>query len=467
MLNSIDQQDLEILTTLLLPGIDKNLALNLLSQYNDQPNKLDLIYDQIHQKYQDSYPKEKDKTLKQNVKNRFDSFDTQVSQNYQTNAVNYLSNIYRLIPTDTLSQVLSKFNHHLTPTISFLKKNIVRHPGIFVIKGGIDGVEGTETIIYALDSPHQLVQLSEFLQDALFQEEIAEIERERSELNLIRQQNWIKSEEIYNKREKGEKLFVCCICGYEFLDRETVACSAGHKICCGCLHEQIILNLKESIANNSCIGDEQGLCTEKYPDAALQYVLDPEDYQRFQNIETALILSQLKDTKLLSCPFCNYSEIAPSNVKIDEIITFHCKNPQCGVVSCRKCEKLYHLPDLCPPMKAQKGIQSLRMAVIAAVETILLRGCPGCKTKGMKYYGCNFMTCKQCKTKYCYVCSNPIVEDPPHFDKAPTFCPRYEDSLIEDPRRVREGAEKAVRDWKAQNPDFANLEIDITEFMIK
>ncbi|KAA6388612.1 MAG: hypothetical protein EZS28_015861 [Streblomastix strix] len=116
--------------------------------------------------------------------------------------------------------------------------------------------------------------------------------------------------------------------------------------------------------------------------------------------------------------------------------------------------------------RQEEANKSLRLACQVAVEEVLIRHCPKCNFPTFKDRGNNAITCQN-GCHWCYACgkgynSNREVYD--HFGKPPTNCPMNEDSRIEDKRRIREAAEKAVRDWKAKNPDFAYLTIDINEF---
>ncbi|KAA6404195.1 MAG: hypothetical protein EZS28_000278 [Streblomastix strix] len=343
-----------------------------------------------------------------------------------------------------------------------------RYPGIFVIQG-LDG-DNKETIVDALDDPRPLISIPEITGDAAFNKEIADVKRIRNEENKVRKDNWRRSKEIYDLNIKGQELVPCSSCYDKFLEKETVACPAGHRACINCVVGSIKAALKSARTNSTCIGDEKAQCEEHYSDLILQHILDVVDYQRFSSYQQEQALLAVKD-KLLRCPFCGYSESIPEDnedFKLDELLTFACKNPSCLIISCLKCNQPYHIPVLCPPMKAAKGIESLKQAVQTAVESVLIRHCPTCQFPTFKTEGCNHIKCQN-GCHWCYSCERIFTRESiyGHFGKPPTNCQMYEDSPVEDKRRMRQRAQQAVLDWKAKNPDMAHLTIDIEQYMPK
>ncbi|KAA6387255.1 MAG: hypothetical protein EZS28_017218 [Streblomastix strix] len=443
--------------------------MGLLMKYERDRDCLNLIFDEINKQYKGQYPKEKDKTVKPpQTEKDFSGFNSQVSTNYTNNARNFLFNKYQFVPNVTLNKVLFKHNNHLTPSINFLKSNLSRYPGIFVITE-LDG-EGKETIVDALEAPRPLIPESSDLHDAKFEQEIAVVKRIEKGQRIERIKSWIRSREAYDAETSGKGLIECCTCLNYFLEKETVACTAGHQACIGCVVESIQSGLTSARPNSSCIGDKDGNCQEHYSDLVLQKILDQVDYDRFTAYELELSLGQLKDDRLLRCNFCGYREYMPDdeNFKLKDLLTFHCKNPKCMIITCRKCDKPYHLPELCPQMKAEKGIGALHLAVQKAVESILIRHCPTCGLPTFKTQGCNHISCKN-GCHWCYSCGLPYSRETiyGHFGKPPNYCHQGENSPEEDKKRMRVKAQQAVADWKAQNPDMAHINIDIEQYIPK
>ncbi|KAA6379084.1 MAG: putative NEK protein kinase [Streblomastix strix] len=260
---------------------------------------------------------------------------------------------------------------------------------------------------------------------------------QQSTINMyLRMNEEIKHLKEQILQQQGKNLIFCCVCREEFLSRQTVECTAGHRACINCVRDSIQSGLRSARANSSCIGDGSCRCQEHYSDAVLQQILDEEDYKRFSDYETYNALKDFKDY-LVRCPFCGYAEFESEGYKISDKLTFTCQNPKCKVVSCPKCNKINHLPQQCAHI--EEGIESLHKAC--------------------------FNDCHWC---YCCGRSFNVVKDVyAHFRDPSNPCVLYEDSLIEDIKRIRVKVTKAVADWKAQNPDIAHLTIDIEQYIPK
>ncbi|KAA6335461.1 MAG: putative ubiquitin conjugating enzyme interacting protein, partial [Streblomastix strix] len=242
----------------------------------------------------------------------------------------------------------------------------------------------------------------------------------------------------------------------------TASCPAGHRACIGCVIGSIQSGLSSARTNNTCIGDKDGKCNEHYSNVVLQHILDNVDYQRFNDYQTNQQVQQLKNDRLQRCPFCGYVEFLPEGVKASEQITFYCQNKTCMKISCLKCQQLYHLPVLCPPMEAEKGIGSLHLAVQSAIEGVLIRHCPACNLPSCKTQGCNHITCR-CGINWCYVCGKQYNGS--HFGLPPLNCKQFYNNAVEEKNQMRIVAQNAVQVWKAQHPDMPNLTIDLNEYL--
>lgn len=120
----------------------------------------------------------------------------------------------------------------------------------------MDG-DNKETIVDALDDPRPLISIPEITGDAAFNKEIADVKRIRNEENKVRKDNWRRSKEIYDLNIKGQELVPCSSCYDKFLEKETVACPAGHRACINCVVGSIKAALKSARTNSTCIGDEK------------------------------------------------------------------------------------------------------------------------------------------------------------------------------------------------------------------
>lgn len=72
---------------------------------------------------------------------------------------------------------------------------------------------------------------------------------------------------------------------------------------------------------------------------------------------------------------------------------FRCGNQEggCGVVSCRKCKKLDHLPKSCEEVEKDKKLDA-RHVVEEAMTQALVRDCPKCK-KGTGFFWLSLTRC--------------------------------------------------------------------------
>ncbi|KAF1990179.1 RWD-domain-containing protein [Aulographum hederae CBS 113979] len=79
---------------------------------------------------------------------------------------------------------------------------------------------------------------------------------------------------------------------------------------------------------------------------------------------------------------------------------------KCGLAFCRVCKLGWHGDLQYCNVKTDKPEDELSEEEIASLRYIRLHtsACPTCKVPAQKMYGCNHMTCFQCRTHFCYLC---------------------------------------------------------------
>jgi TRIAD3 protein (E3 ubiquitin-protein ligase RNF216) len=71
-----------------------------------------------------------------------------------------------------------------------------------------------------------------------------------------------------------------------------------------------------------------------------------------------------------TCPFCPFGMLIEASFEENKI--FECKNPDCGIESCRKCQKETHLPKSCEE-NAKDDVTNLQHQVEEAMTQALVR----------------------------------------------------------------------------------------------
>lgn len=57
-------------------------------------------------------------------------------------------------------------------------------------------------------------------------------------------------------------------------------------------------------------------------------------------------------TNLVACPFCQFSADCPP---IEDDMEFRCQNPDCKMVTCRRCRKATHVPLTCEESESHRN----------------------------------------------------------------------------------------------------------------
>lgn len=236
-----------------------------------------------------------------------------------------------------------------------------------------------------------------------------------------------------------------------------------HFTCFSCIETYIKSEIGDSRCRVLCTAG----CGAGFEPAQLNLISDKQLLQKLADLQQEKDIREANLDDLEECPFCDYKAIMPP---IEENFEFHCANPECEKVSCRRCKSSSHIPISCEEFAKEKKANS-RHTIEEAMTAALIRSCNRCKKQFIKDFGCNKMTCPSCRNLQCYVCSETL-KGYDHFDQTPQGdprpggkCPLY-DNLEERHEREVKAAEEAARAQViANNPDVApeDLEIKVSD----
>ena len=88
-------------------------------------------------------------------------------------------------------------------------------------------------------------------------------------------------------------------------------------------------------------------------------------------------------------------------------VQMKCVAPQlvkcnCGHSFCFACSENWHAPIHCDLIKHWNKI--IQKHPTTSWDLLNIKSCPGCNVPIMKNGGCNFMECKMCRVRFCWIC---------------------------------------------------------------
>lgn len=236
-----------------------------------------------------------------------------------------------------------------------------------------------------------------------------------------------------------------------------------HFTCFSCIETYIKSEIGDSRCRVLCTAG----CGAGFEPAQLNLISDKQLLQKLADLQQEKDIREANLDDLEECPFCDYKAIMPP---IEENFEFHCANPECEKVSCRRCKSSSHIPISCEQFAKEKKANS-RHTIEEAMTAALIRSCNRCKKQFIKDFGCNKMTCPSCRNLQCYVCSETL-KGYDHFDQTPQGdprpggkCPLYDNLEERHEREVKAAEETARAQVIANNPDVApeDLEIKVSD----
>ncbi|KAL0108877.1 hypothetical protein PUN28_014176 [Cardiocondyla obscurior] len=246
----------------------------------------------------------------------------------------------------------------------------------------------------------------------------------------------ISYNERQHKTQFDENFYTCYICfekcsGLNSIELE----NCQHIYCKSCMEKYIRINIVDYISVISCPTVD---C--KYNISANDIkTLCPNLFLHYEEMMLRLTLDTMED--VVHCPriSCQYPVIRDLND--DAPIC-----PQCFYCFCIYCHKAYHGQALCkmPSNDIMKLVEKYKNSSnvekkmlekkygrrqIQSIETYLTteylqdntKSCPKCHSLISKIDGCNKMTCKHCKSFFCWLCNEQIYGYD-HFNNVDSPC---------------------------------------------
>ncbi|KDR78857.1 hypothetical protein GALMADRAFT_224109 [Galerina marginata CBS 339.88] len=257
----------------------------------------------------------------------------------------------------------------------------------------------------------------------------------------------------------------CCFAEYAF--DKMVQCPETHLFCSGCVSQYASTKLGEHDHTIVCM-HESG-CSQPFPASELRRILSSKLMDLYERVKQQKEIQAAGLEGLEECPFCEWKCVL--EVSNEEEKLFRCGNEDggCGVVSCRSCKKMDHLPKSCKEAEDDKMLDG-RHAIEEAMTRALMRNCPKCQKAFVKDAGCNKMTCPNCHTLSCYVCRK-VITGYEHFNQAPPGhatsskaggkCLLWDKVEERHVAEVKAAAEKAMEEYKRDHPEVDEKDIKV------
>ncbi|KAJ3937045.1 MAG: hypothetical protein NXY57DRAFT_982937 [Lentinula lateritia] len=258
----------------------------------------------------------------------------------------------------------------------------------------------------------------------------------------------------------------CCFTTFPF--DKMIQCPDAHLFCSDCMSSYAENLLGAHNINIVCM--DQSECKLLFPVSELRRFLSDKLLELYERVKQRKEIEMAGLEGLEECPFCEYKCVIENpNEKL-----FRCGNEEtCGAITCRQCKKIDHLPKSCKEMEEDKVLDG-RHLIEEAMTRALMRNCPHCDKSFVKEDGCNKMTCPHCHTLSCYVCRQRVTGYD-HFNQsnpgAPGSssskkCPLWEPVESRHAQEVKAAAEKALEDYKRDNPDVSetDIKVDVPKF---
>ncbi|KAK0491629.1 hypothetical protein IW261DRAFT_1324475 [Armillaria novae-zelandiae] len=289
----------------------------------------------------------------------------------------------------------------------------------------------------------------------------ADPEFEREKAWLSRQDEKEKAAVTEDEVPEGEGIECgCCFSEYPF--NRMVQCPDAHLFCSDCVTAYASTQLGAHDVNILCM-DQSG-CKHPFPESELRRLLSPKLMELYERVKQRKEIEAAGLDGLEECPFCEYKCVIENP---DEKL-FRCGNEEtCGVITCRSCKKVDHLPK---KMEEDRHLDG-RHAIEEAMTKALMRNCPKCQKAFIKEAGCNKMACPNCRTLSCYVCRQ-VITGYDHFNQqvpgAPTAlkskkCLLWDSVDVRHSDEVKAAAERALAEYRRDHPDVdeADIKVDL------
>jgi hypothetical protein len=185
----------------------------------------------------------------------------------------------------------------------------------------------------------------------------------------------------------------CSICLDKLVSNKIiymVGCS--HYFCRKCVKLYLTIQMEEEKIDISCPNKD---CANIINQSVISQIISLNIIEKYQNKLLDLFVIQSKD--MTYCPKPTCSQICIKNECSNKVNCLHCFNQFCFI-----CLQTYKSNHTCDPTILLKNIPK---SIIQSFDKDAdIKICPSCKYIIQKIDGCNAVTCKSCKTKFCWNC---------------------------------------------------------------
>ncbi|KEF53963.1 uncharacterized protein A1O9_09758 [Exophiala aquamarina CBS 119918] len=272
------------------------------------------------------------------------------------------------------------------------------------------------------------------------------------------------AEEVNAREQKAIGAITSCGCCFEEtvpLNR-TVICEAdpAHSFCFTCISGLAESQVGLMQYEMKCM--DATICSANLCWSAIAKAIDIKTFDRleFNRQQAEIMAADLEG--LEQCPFCDFKAICDT---VDVNPVFACQNPECEVVSCRKCHLENHPPKTCEEHQKENDLTA-RHRVEEARSDAVMRTCPKCKVKIIKEDGCNKMICATCRAFMCYECQEDLTKLGPnvynHFNKPGAKCSLYDRVGVDRHEVEADDAEReAIRKAKEEDSSVDETRLQV------
>ncbi|KAL9585466.1 MAG: hypothetical protein Q9212_001499, partial [Teloschistes hypoglaucus] len=259
-----------------------------------------------------------------------------------------------------------------------------------------------------------------------------------------------------------KQVMECGCCFDDVAINKITFCDADdpHSFCFSCAMQNAAVQIGMSRHTLRCM-DGSG-CNASFSRMERKRFLDSKTMEKLDRLQQQTDLREANLANLESCPFCDFAAICPP-IEFDK--EFRCSNPECEIVSCRKCRLITHIPLTCEESKKENGI-SERHLIEEARTMALLKICPKCNASVIKEYGCNRLQCK-CGAYICDSCGKDITgENYTHFSEsnagpARGKCRTYDNDEVRNRENMDAAEKEAVKKIREEHPDISEEDLKI------
>lgn len=208
--------------------------------------------------------------------------------------------------------------------------------------------------------------------------------------------------------------FYCQVCleHRDVKDQVVLPCDEKHSFCKTCTATQLTREINQNNVPVRCwhVDECSNVCHKDISQSWIKETKDLVSAQVLLNYQSRMIH---KDPAVADCPKCQYintqTKLDSVGKPIPEVVCTKCQTPFCLIHSSQ------HANQTCAAFLASQKEDTATAKFIKRTT----KKCPNftCQALIAKTGGCNKMTCQQCKTHFCWLCSEILGDDvfPSHF----------------------------------------------------